>query len=337
MASPQLIDVIQPVEKPMHKIKIVSHLTLFALLSCACAAFSQDYPSRPVRWLVPFAPGGSGDAVARVIGQRIGESLGQQVVVENRPGGNTIIATMAAVKSPADGYTVLQAVDATITMLPSLYSDLPYKISDLIPIGMLVQQPMLLSSSSKSAAGKSLQQLVSYAKANAGKVNFGVGSINSQIIFELLKAAAGIEVLTVPYKGGGDTIKALVAGTVEVAISDVTPALAQIRAGQLHGLAASGTRRSPSLPNVPTFLESGYQVEAQTWFGLFSPAGTSRPIVMRLNQEINQAVKDPEVIKRLNSFGLEPAGTTPDQFAEAIKVESARWSNLIKERAIKPM
>jgi tripartite-type tricarboxylate transporter receptor subunit TctC len=317
--------------------RIVARSLIAITVVCfASSALGQAYPSRPIRILVPFPPGGSGDTFARVLGQKFTESWGQPAIVESRPGGNTIIAADAVAKSPPDGYTLLLAVDATLTMNPYLYRKLPYKVeSDLAPVALLAEQSLLLAVHPKSGV-KSLHEFVAYAKANPGKVNLGIGSSVAQVAAELIKSAIGVDAVIVPYKGGSDTLQALAAGTIEASISDINPYLSYIRDGRLTAVAVTRARRSQSLPDVPSVSESGYSaVDVRSWFGMLAPGATPRPVVLKLNQELNRIIALPDVRERLANMGLEPLTGTTEQFAAVIKSDSAKWSKVISDAGIR--
>ena len=306
---------------------------IFCLISNV--AIAQEYPSKPIRWLVPFAPGGSGDALARVMAQNLNERLGQQVVVENRPGGNTIIAALAVMKAPADGYAVLQAVDSTVT-LAVLYQDQSVTPDrDLAPVGMLVEQPRLLSANPKNVAASNLQELIGYARANPGKLNLGVGTGQGQMTAELLQAATGTTMVIVPYKGGNQSSIALLAGSIDLALGEITSNIPNIKSGRIRPIATTSFKRAPSLPEVPTLMELGYKFISRSWFGLLAPAATPQPVVLRLNQEINRILTTAAIRDRLISLGMDPLTTTPDQFRDIIRTESEQWSRIMKEKGIK--
>jgi tripartite-type tricarboxylate transporter receptor subunit TctC len=313
----------------------IAMLSLAALAGAPSVSLAQDYPVKPVRWLVPFAPGGSGDALARVMAQGLTEALAQQVVVENRPGGNTIIAALAVMKAPADGYTVLQAVDSTVT-LPVLYADQPLKPdTHLAPVGILVEQPRLLSSNPKNVPATNLQELIAYAKAQPGRINLGVGTGLGQLTAELLLAATGTTMTIVPFKGGNQSSIALLAGTIDLALGEITSNIPNIKAGKIRAIATTQAKRAASLPDVPTLTELGYKFTARSWFGLLAPAGTPRPVVLRLNQEANRILTAAGPHDRLLAMGMEPVTGTPEQFRDMIRADTDQWSRVIREKGIR--
>lgn len=319
----------------LHASGYASRAAAVSFYLMAGTAMAQEFPSKPVRWLVPFAPGGSGDALARIMGQNISERMGQQVVVENRPGGNTIIAALVVMKAPADGYTLLQAVDSTVT-LPVLYQNqslTPEK--NLEPVGMLVEQPRLLSSNPTNVAATNLQELIGYARSNPGKLNLGVGTGQGQLTAELLQAATGTSMVIVPYKGGNQSSISLLAGSIDLALGEITSNIPNIKSGRIRAIATTSVKRAPSLPEVPTLMELGYKFISRSWFGLLAPASTPQPVVLRLNQEINRILTTPAVGDRLISLGMDPLTTTPDQLRQIIRTESDQWSRIMKEKGIK--
>jgi tripartite-type tricarboxylate transporter receptor subunit TctC len=305
------------------------------LLLASTGVAAQEYPTRQVHWLVPFAPGGSGDALARVMAQGLTERLGQQVVVENRPGGNTIIAAMAVMKAPADGYTLLQAVDSTVT-LPMFYDGQAQKPeTHLAPVGILVEQPRLITSNPKNVPATNLQELIAYAKANPGKINLGVGTGLGQLTAELLLEATGTSMVIIPFKGGNQSSVALLAGSIDLALGEITSAIPNIKSGRIRAIATTQPKRAPSLPDTPTLMELGYKFTARSWFGLLVPAATPRPVVTRLNQEANRILTTPAPRDRLISMGMDPVTSTPEQFRDIIRADAQQWTRIIKEKGVK--
>ncbi|MCC6472154.1 MAG: tripartite tricarboxylate transporter substrate binding protein [Burkholderiales bacterium] len=296
------------------------------------AAQAQDYPSRPLHWLVPFAPGGSGDALGRIMGQQLGERLGQPVIVENRPGANGIIAAQAVAKAPADGYSLLQAVDSTLTMPVSL----PFKVgSDLAPVSLLVTQSRLLSSNPQKLPANNLQEFIAYARANPGKVNMGVGTGIGQLTAELFKSATGIDLVIVPFKGGNQSTPALLAGTTDLDMGEITSKLPHIKSGKLRALATTQSKRASALPEVPTLAELGYKFDAKSWFGLLTSGATPPAVVRRLNEETNRVLGGEAVKAKLTAYGMEPAPGTPEQLLELIASDSAQWARIVKQTGIR--
>ena len=297
-------------------------------------AFAQ-YPTKPIRLIVPFAPGGATDTLARTLGQKLSERLGQPVYVENRPGGNTFIGAELVAKSPPDGYTLLVPIDATLTMNAALYSKLPYDpVKSFAPVSILTRQSLLLSVHPKLAM-KSVKQLVEYAKANPGKLNYGTGAITGQVAAELFKFTAGIDIVAVRYKGAAPAIQALLAGDIDMVLADIASAIPHVREGRLHGVATTGPQRAQALPDLPTVAEQGYpDYEVRYWFGLVAPSETPRSIINKLNAEVRTSLNVPEVKNRLATFGLEANPTTPEEFAAVIKSDIERWAKVLSTLAI---
>ena len=308
----------------------------------ACALFGQagladTYPSRPIRWIVPFPAGGTTDLVARLLGQWLSQRLGQQVIVENKPGGGTNVGVQAAVAAPADGYTLLLML-STNTINPSLYKKLPFDFQrDIAPVAGLAELPLILEVN-PSLSIKTLADLLAYAKANPGKLNiasFGARTI-SDLAIELLQLSAGINVVRVPYPGGAPMLIDLVSGRVQGAVDALPASLPHIRAGEIRPLALMSAKRSPALPNVPTVGETLPGFEANGWTGVGVPHGTPAPIIERLNREINAGLADPVIKARLAEVGGTPLIYTPGELGALVARETSRWADLIKRAGIQP-
>jgi len=301
---------------------------LGALTLVAIAAFSptsmraQSYPNRPVHLIVPFAAGGSADVVARGLAQGLSEAWGHQVVVENKPGANTILAADTVAKSVPDGTTVLFTTDATFSINPHLYAKLPYDAErDFIPVTMLVLLQQLLVANPALPAS-SLAELIALAKAKPGTINYASYGSGSQphLSGEMLKYKAGIDLVHVPYKGISLAVPAVMAGEVQLTFAGIASSLAPLKSGRVKPLAIGGTKRSPLLPEVPTFMELGYpEVETHAWFGLFLPAGAPREAVARIYQDTKKIVEQPEFRQtQLIDKGYEVVGSSPQEFAAYI-------------------
>ncbi len=303
------------------------------------AVCAQAYPSRPIRFIVPFAPGGSTDTLARTLGTKLTEALGQQVVVDNRAGGNGNIGTDVVAHAVPDGYTILLGYIANLAIGPSLYAKLPYDpVKDFAPITLLAVAPNILVVH-PSVPAKNFQEFIAYAKANPTKVNFASAAVASpgHLSGELLNLAAGIHMQHVPYKGAGQAVVDLVGGQVQVMVSGMSAVMPHIKAGRLRPLAVTGARRSPAVPDVPTIAESGFpKFEATAWYGVLAPAGTAPAIVTRLNTEILRALKLPDVKERLEYVGFEIVGSTPAAFGSYIKSEITKWAPVVKAAGVKP-
>jgi tripartite-type tricarboxylate transporter receptor subunit TctC len=303
----------------------------------ALYAAADGYPSKPVRFVVPFAPGGSTDTLARAIGIRLPEYLGQQVVIDNRPGANGDIGMLLVAKAPADGYTIVLGYIANIGIGPSLYK-MPYDpVKDFAPVTQVAGASNIMTAH-PSVPAKNLKEFVVYAKANPGAVNFatsGVASIG-HLTGEYLNQLAGMKMVHVPYKGSGQAISDLVGGHVKVMISGMASTLPHIKTGKLRALAVTGPQRSDAAPDVPTIAESGFPgFEARSWFGVLAPATTPRPVITRLHADIVRALQQSDVKQRLTVIGFDIVGSTPDEFAAYIKSEIQKWAKVVKASGAK--
>jgi tripartite-type tricarboxylate transporter receptor subunit TctC len=307
-----------------------------SLLICCGQAAAQQYPTRPIRLIISFPPGGGVDVAARALAQKLGEQLGQQVVVENRAGGNTIISADVAAHSPPDGYTLFLPLDSTLTQIPALYSRLPYDpLKDFAPISQTSAGSYLFVTHPKSPF-RNVAGLVAYAKANPGKLNFAASTVMTQVLTLQLRSAAGIDITYVPYKGTAPMVQALLAGEVDIAVDGVPFYVSSIKSGKMVGIATSGATRAPQLPDTPTMRESGYpQLEARSWFGLFAPAATPQPIIARLNSEVVKALESPDLKERLANAGNTPVSSTPEQLGALLREDHARWVPIIRAAGIK--
>ena len=302
------------------------------------AAWGQGYPGKPIRIIVPYPPGGGNDIVVRAIGQKLSENFAQSVIVENKPGGGTLIGAEAAAKSPADGYTVFLGTIATLAINPSLYRQLPYDaIRDFVPVTQIVSYPLVLVTH-PGLPVKSVSELIAYAKERPGTVlyaSFGNGS-SPHLGTELLKTMTGIDIVHVPYKGGPPAIADLLGGQVAMMFVDLPPTIQHIRSGRLRALAMSTLQRTPLMPDLPTMMEVGVPgFGFSSWAGLVVPAGTATEIVNRLHGEVVRVLAYPEVAKQLSGLGADPVGSTPQQFADLIKSETAMWAKVVKESGAK--
>jgi tripartite-type tricarboxylate transporter receptor subunit TctC len=307
-----------------------------ALSAVGTAAFAQSYPSKPVRIVVPFGPGGVGDISARVLAQKMSEGLGQQVLVENRPSAGGIVASEMVAKAEPDGHTLLLLTNGQAVSV-SLFKSLPYDaVNDFAPVSTLGLFDMVVLVNSEWKIG-SVGELIAAAKASPGKLNFG--TINpggtQHLAAELFKSLAGIDVQTVPFRGTPAVLTALRGNEVQAAFEFIAPSLAQIKSGALKPLAVTSKRRFAGLPDVPTVAESGVAgYEASAWNGIAAPAKTPRAIVERLNKEVNAALASPEVKQRLQGVGVEAQGSTPEQFRAFLVSEIAKWKDVIARAKI---
>ena len=306
----------------------------FALLAFCSVALAQPWPAKPVRIVVAYPPGGGIDVMTRQIAERLTQAWGQPVVVENKPGANTIVATDAVAKSAPDGYTVLMTTDATFSINPHLYKKLPFDTQrDFMPVTMLVLlQQMLVAHPALPAS--TLDELIKLAKAKPGSINYASYGSGSQphLSGEMLKNKAGIDLVHVPYKGISLAVPAVMAGEVQLTFAGIATSTAPLKAGRIKALAIGGTQRSPLFPQVPTFAELGFpEVETHAWFGFFVPAGSPREAVTRIYQDTKKVLDDPEFRqKQLIDRGYEVVGSGPDEFAAYIRKDSESRARAVK-------
>jgi len=307
-------------------------------LFLASIATAQDFPSKPVRVVVPFPPGGNSDALARIVGAELAKPLGQQIVVENRAGAGGTIAAASVAKAAPDGYTLFLNTAGTHGIATTLYPNLQYDaIRDFAPITNVAAAPLLFLVGAQSPH-RTLGQLIAAAKASPKNLPFGSAGMGSSghMSTEMFLTMAGIEMVHVPYKGGHLAAVDLMAGLVHLVLDQIPASLPQIKAGKMRALAISTPRRSELLPEVPTAAEAGVPgYNAQSWFGLVAPAGTPRPIIARLHGEVVKVLAIPEVRARILGIGMEPVGDTPEQFAVHIRSEIERWGRVVKSAGIK--
>ena len=303
-------------------------------LTLAAAVAAQGYPNKPIRFVVPYAPGGNTDILSRLIGQKLNAAWGQQVIIDNRPGAAGTVGAELVARAPADGYTLIMGSFGNIIVANSLYRNLKYDpLKDFAPValvslppGMLVEHP--------SVPAQNVRELIAYAKSNPGKLNYGSpgsGAWN-HLFFELFNANAGVTITHVPYKGIAPAVVDLLGGHVQLAISAFPTAMPHFKAGKLRVLAVTSAKRSGLLPEVPTIAESGLPgYEAAGWFGVLAPAGTPSAVVVKLNAEINRMLELPEVKASLAADGAEPAGGTPAHMAESARMASVKWAKIVRE------
>jgi tripartite-type tricarboxylate transporter receptor subunit TctC len=314
---------------------VAGSLSLTAVLAQAQTA---GYPVKPVRWVVPFPPGGSADIMGRMIGQDLAKTLGQQVVIENRAGASAIVGSEYVAKSPADGYTLLQANVSQMTIHPSLYPRLPYDpLKDFAPVTVLgIVTSVMVTTPSLPVA--SVRDLVAMAKKRPGQLNFtssGAGS-STHLTGELLKQRAGIAMTHINYKGSGPALTDVMAGFVEIMFENLPSALPFINANKLKVLAVTGKDRSPVLKSVPTLAESGFPgFDMVSWQALVAPAGTPRAVVDRLNAEVAKVLKTPEMKEKMTGLGTDIVANSPEQFAQYLREETAKWSKIVRDAGIK--
>jgi tripartite-type tricarboxylate transporter receptor subunit TctC len=310
--------------------KILVYAAMLPVLARTAAA--QTWPQKPIKILVPFAPGGNTDGIARVIGQRLSERLGEQFVVENRPGANGVLAAEAAARASPDGYTLFMAALPQIAIFPAMTKVSYDPIKDFSPISNVGSNPFALIVNPKLPA-KTLKELVDYVRAQPSKFPYasgGTGSL-SHLSMVLLLKQANLDMTHVPYKGGGPAVADVIAGHVQIYFANLSEALPQAKAGLVRVIAVSSEQRIAQLPDVPTVAESGYpNFGTLTWNGLLAPAGTPADVVNKVAAEIGAAVKDPVMKERLVAYGVDAVGDTPAHFAATIKTDIAMWSEAIK-------
>ncbi len=312
-------------------------LVAAALTSLSVLAQTSNYPTKPIRLIVPFAPGGGTDLTARSIAIKLTEAWGQTVVADNRPGANGTIGVDLAAKSPPDGYT-LTMISSSHSVNVSLYKNLPYDLlRDLAPITQATSQPYALVIH-PSVAAKSVKELVALAKAKPTAFNYGSSGTGglSHLSGALLASLAGLNLTHVPYKGGAPAMNDVIAGQIQMLFSTILQSHPHIKSGRLRALAVTTAKRSPAEPELPTMIEAGVPgYEVAGWYGVMAPARTPQPIVAKLHKEIVQILHTPEVKQRMSADGSEPVGSTPEQFAAHIKSEVAKWNRVVREAGIR--
>ena len=314
-------------------------LALGAALSIvAPLAAAQNYPTRPIRFVITYPPGGTTDFIGRPVAQKLSEFLGQPVVVDNRGGAGGVIATVTVAQAPADGYTLLLGTSAGMLINPLLNPKLPYDaFRDFSPVSRTNVNPQALVAT-PSLPANNIKELIAYARANPGKLNLsssGIGTPN-HLGGEMLKYMAKLDIVHVAYKGGGAATADLIAGSVHLQFSSIPTVLTHVKSGRLKFLAIGSAKRSPALPDLPTIAESGVPgYEYTTWYGVFGPHGMAKPVVAQLNRAVVKAIASPDVSQRFMSQGAEPSSSSPEELTQYMRAESARWAKVIKAAGIK--
>jgi tripartite-type tricarboxylate transporter receptor subunit TctC len=308
------------------------------LVALAAVAQAQNYPLRPVRFIVPFAPGGNTDVQGRLIAQKLSDKWGQQVVVDNRAGAGGTLGVEMLAKAPADGYTIALASFGNILVGPSLFPKLGYDpLKDLAPV-VLVSQPAGLLVVNPGLPVKNVSELIAYGKANPGKLNYGSAGNGTwnHLFAEHFKALAGIQMTHIPYKGANPAVTDVMAGQIQLAFAPFPSALPQIKSGRLRVLGVTSAQRSPVLPEVPTVAESGLPgYSAASWFAVLAPAGTPQPLIRKINADTNAVLALPEVKAAFAADGTAPAGGTPEQLRESMRSGIAQWGKLVRDLGVK--
>ncbi len=333
----------RPSGKPCDKMKAMKALRLLAAAALATlvplAAFAADsYPSKQVRFVVPYPPGGPLDTVARLLAQKLTASMKEPIVVDNVPGAGGNIGAGAVARSSPDGYTILMGAVATHAINPALYPNIPYDAGkDFLAVTQVASTPnvLVVNPSLKAAT---VQEFIALAKSQPGKLNFGSGSTGSagHLAGELFKTMAGVDMAHIPYKGAAAAMQDLIGGRIDLMFDNLASSLAQVRSGRVRALAVTTAKRSPLAPELPTIAESGLAgFDINTWFGIFVPAGTPRPVVDRLHGEFTKALAAPDVREKMLALGAEPVGGTPEEFAAYVKAEAAKYARLVKASGAK--
>ena len=313
--------------------------TLLALFCLAASlAQAQDYPTRAIRLIVPFSPGGVADTSARVVADRLGARLGQQVLVENRAGASGNIGTQMVAQSAPDGHTLVLGFDGTMVINPWVFPSIPFdSVKDFAPVTKLGDATLIMVAH-PSVPAKDMRELIALAKAKPGSLSFGTSGTGGtpHLAGELLNQRAGIALTHIPYKGGGQAVGDVVGGQIPLVYTAIASAQQYVKSGRLKALGVSGAKRSSSLPDVPTFIESGLDgFVVDSWVGIFAPAKTPRAIVDRLQRELAAILALPEVRERYAVLGIEPVGNTPEQFGEQVRADLAKWEKVVKQANIK--
>jgi tripartite-type tricarboxylate transporter receptor subunit TctC len=304
----------------------------------APAGSAEGFPSRPIRLIVPFATGGVTDTSGRVIAEALGRRLGQQVVVDNRPGASGNIGTSAVATAAPDGYTLLLAFDGTMVINPHVFAKVPFDtLKDFAPVGKIGDAVLILAAN-PTLPVRTLQELLALSKSQPGGLSYGTSGIGGtpHIAGELLRQRTGANLQHVPYKGGGQAITDTIGGTIPLTYTAVAGAQGHVKAGRLKAIAVSSAARASSLPEVPTFIESGIaDFAVSSWVGLFAPAATPRAVVQRLNAELNAVLADPAARERLAVLGIDPTPGTPEQYLEEVRRDLARYGQVVRSAGIK--
>ena len=309
---------------------------LGATLAVSAPGQAQTYPTKPIRVISPWAPGGPAEGLARIVTAKMSEGLGQPIIIESKPGANGTIGTAFVAKAAPDGYTVLLSHLGPTAISPALQKDLPYdSLKDFEPVAQVVAGPTLLVVRNDLPV-QDVKQLIAYAKANPGKLTYGSVGVASttHLAGELLNMLAGINTLHVPYKGSTPILVDLMGGRVDMAFIGISGSIQQAKAGQVRAIAISTLKRSPNFPEIPAVSETVPGFELNSWYGMMVPAGTPKPIVNRLHQELAAALKKPDVIEWMKQNGLDPVGSTPEEHAAHIRAELAKWAKIVRDAKV---
>ncbi len=317
--------------------KLVSCIVLVCGALALPASAQSDYPNKPIRWIVPYAPGGTTDILARIMGQWLSQRLGQSVVIENRAGGGNNIGTELAVRAPADGYTIL-LVNPANAINATLYPKLPFVfLDDMTPIGGIIRVPNVMTVT-RNFPAKTVEEFIDYAKKNPDKINMASSGAGTSVHLsgELFKFMTGISMKHIPYKGAGPATVDLISGQVDVLFDNMPSIITHIRAGSVRPLGVTSAQRSPAMPEVPAVADTVPGYEASAWFGAAAPKGTPAAVIARLNREFNAALADPAMKAKLADLGGVPMGGTPEQFWAIHRMETEKWAKIVQFSGAKP-
>jgi tripartite-type tricarboxylate transporter receptor subunit TctC len=319
----------------MRRMRIIATGLLIAVLGASTSAVADDYPARPIKWVVGYPAGGTTDILARLIGQWLSEHLGAQIIIENRPGAGNNIGTEAVINAPPDGYTVL-LVNPANGINASLYRKLNFDfIRDIAPVAGLTRVPNVMEVN-PAVPAKTVQEFIDYAKANPGKINWASSGNGTSVHLsgEMFKMMTGVDLLHVPYRGAAPALTDLISGPVQVMFDNMPSSIEHIRAGKLRALGVTTSKRSPALPDVPTVADTVPGYEASAWFGMGAPKGTPPEVVNKLNKAINAALADPNIQARLADLGGIVMAGTPADFGQVIVEETEKWAKVVKAAGV---
>jgi tripartite-type tricarboxylate transporter receptor subunit TctC len=314
----------------------MKRLAVAALFALSALASAADYPAHPVKWVVPYPPGGTTDLLARFMGSWLSEKMGQQFIIENKPGGGNNIGVEAVVRADPDGYTML-LVNPANGINTTLYKNLSYNfLTDIVPVAGIARSPNVMVVRANFPA-KNVAEFITYCKANPGKINMASSGAGTSVHLsgELFKAMTGCNMLHVPYKGAGPALADIMGGQADLIFDNLPSSIGHIKGGKLRALAVTSTERDKSLPDVPTVAETVKGYEATAWFGIGMPKGTPRDVIDKLNAEVNRALSDPKMVARLAELGGTPMKTTPEGFGQVIKAETDKWAPVVKASGAK--
>jgi tripartite-type tricarboxylate transporter receptor subunit TctC len=309
-----------------------------ALLVCASSVQAQSYPNKPIRWIVPYTGGGITDVVTRVVTQKMSGPLGQPIVVDNRPGANSILGSDLAAKAAPDGYTILTVIAGYAANVTLYQGKLPFNpAKDLVPVSLAGIAPLIMTANNQLPA-KDVKELIAYAKANPGKLNFGSSGIGAaaHLTTELFKQTVGVDMVHVPFKGTAPALQAVMANDIQILVDVPSTLMPHVRGGKIKALGMFSAKRIPGAPEVPTIAEAGGPpLESSTWVLFMAPAGTPREIINRLSAETAKAINESDIKERFNQIGIEPVGNTPEQAAKFLEAEVAKWAKVINTAGVK--